>query len=56
MVLHHGFHELIALLIGYVIKHSLVILVPYNLQNPAVFRHEYIGITIVWIHVKCLDF
>ena len=28
MVLHHGFHELIALLIGYVIKHSLVILVP----------------------------
>lgn len=56
MVLHHGFHELITLLIGYVIKHSLVILVSNDLQYPAVFRHEYIGITIVWIHVKCLDF
>lgn len=56
MVLHYWFHKFIALLVSYVVKHTLVILVSNDLQYPAVFRHENIGITIVWIHVKCPDF
>ena len=55
MVLHYRLHKLVPFLIGYVVKDTFMILVSYDFKHTTVFRHKYIGITIIWIQIESLQ-